>query len=120
MKNEKKKELIGKSAKIKIVKEGTKQILYTLRIIIFDPKKYFVGTDEAKEYWRKHDRISKARIKDEFGSIFATSTLVGRGKTKHFEFNKSTKKEADVIFIVPNKHKKEAFKKIQELEFYIK
>ena len=109
---------IGKAAKVKVVKPGTKQILYTLRIITFDPKKAFVGTDDAKELWRKQDRIPKAKMKDEFCSIFAASTVVGRGKNKHLEFNKTTKDAANAIFIVPIKYRKEAYKEIQNLELF--
>ena len=55
-------------------------------------------------------------MKDEFTSIFAQSTVVGRGRNKHMEFNKSVKTAADVIFIVPKKYHREALKAIQELE----
>ena len=107
---------IANGTKVQIYKQGTKQKLYQLRLIIFDPKKYFVSTDVAKEIWRKADKISKAKMKDEFTSIFATSTVVGRGKNKHMEFNKSVKTAANVIFIVPKKYHREALKAIQELE----
>lgn len=111
------KKKIGDAAKIYRTKEGTKQILFTFRFIIFDPKKHFIGTDEAKEAWRKADRISKAKMKDEFCSIYATSTTVGRGKNKHIEFNKSIKTAANVIFIVPKKYHRMALKDIEKLEF---
>ena len=110
------KKSIGKATKVQVYKQGTKQKLYQLRIIIFDPKKHFVGTDEAKEAWRVSDRISKAKMKDEFCSIFAQSTVVGRGRNKHIEFNKTTKTAADTIFIVPKKYHREALKAVQELE----
>jgi len=103
--------------KIYRTKEGTKQILFTFRFIIFDPKRHFIGTDEAKEICRKADRIPKAKMKDEFCSIYATSTTVGRGKNKHIEFNKSTKTAADTIFIVPKKYHRMALKDIEKLEF---
>ena len=96
---------------------GSKKILFTFRFIIFDPKKHFVGTDEAKDMIRKEIRISKQKIKDEFCSIYATSTVVGRGKNKHIEFNKSTKTAADTIFIVPVKYRRMATKDIEKLEF---
>lgn len=107
---------IGKATKIQIYKQGTKQKLYQLRLIIFNPEKHFVGTDEAKEVWRKADKIGKAKMKDEFCSIFAVTTIVGRGRRKHTEFNKSVKTAANTIFIVPKKYHKEAMKAIQELE----
>ena len=108
--------VIGKAEKIYRTKEGTKQILFTYRIIMFDPKKHFVSTDEAKEAWRKKDRISKKKMKEEFCSIYATSTVVGRGKNKHIEFNKSMKLGANVIFIVPTKYRTMANKDIVNLE----
>lgn len=112
------KKIMGKVFKVKVTKPGTKQVIFTLRIVTFDPKKHFVGTDEAKEFWRKEDRISKAKIKNEFCSIFAASTVVGRGKTKHLEFNKTTKDAANTIFIVPTKYRQKAYKEIQNLELF--
>ena len=118
----KKKELEGfkkaKSGKIPVYKAGTKQRIFTLRMVVFDPNKCFIGTDMAKEYWRVSDKIGKKKMADEFCSIFAASTLVGRGRNKHFEFNSVTKGAADVIFIVPIKHRREAYKAIQEMELY--
>ena len=98
-------------------KPGSKKILFTFRFIIFDPKKRFVGTDEAKEIVRKDTRISKKKIEEEYCSIYAVSTIVGRGKNKHIEFNKSTKTAADTIFIVPIKYRAMANKDIPNLEF---
>ena len=98
-------------------KPGSKRILFTFRFIIFDPDKHFVGTDEAKELIRKEIKVSKKKIKEEYCSIYATSTIVGRGKNKHIEFNKSTKKAADTIFIVPTKYHRMALKDIEKLEF---
>ena len=63
-------------------------------------------------------RIPKAKMKDEFCSIFGASTIVRRGKTKHLEFNKTTKDAANAIFIVPTKYRKEAYKEIQNLELF--
>lgn len=98
-------------------KPGSKKIIFTFRFIIFDPKKCFLGTDEAKDFWRRHMGISKKKMEEEFSSIYATSTVVGRGKNKHIEFNKSTKMAADVIFIVPTKYRYIAAKDIEKLEF---
>ena len=109
----------AKAAKIPVYKGETRQRLFTLRMIFFDPDKCFVGTDMAKEHWRISDRIAKKKMADEFCSIFASSMLVGKGKNKHFEFNKTTKTAADVIFIVPKKWRKEAYKEIQELELFV-
>ena len=110
------KKVVGSATKIFVYKEGTKKILYTLRIILFDPKKHFIGTDEAKEAWRKTDKIPTKKMKEEFCSIFAVSTKVGKGRNKHLEFNKTTKNAANVIFIVPTKYRRDAYKAIQDLE----
>ena len=119
----KKKELDGfkhaKATKIPIYKQGTKQRLYSLRTIIFDPDKCFVGTDIAKEHWRITDKVSKKKMSEEFCSIFAESVMVGKGRNKHLEFNKTTKTAVDTIFIVPNKYRREAYKVIQELELFV-
>ena len=113
-----KRNIIGKAITQQIKKPGTKQNWFTLRFIIFDPEKHFVSTDEAKELWRKESKISKQKMKDEFISVFATAEVVGRGKTKHLEFNKTTKNAANTIFIVPTKWRREAYKEIQNLEVY--
>ena len=107
-----------KAGAIKIVKDGTKKILYTLRFVRFNPKKKFVGTPEAKDLFRKEMHISKKRMTEEYDSIYATVIKLGRGKSKHVEFNVVPKSAADIIFIVPKKHKKEAYKSIQEIEVY--
>lgn len=107
--------LIGKIYRTE--KPGSKKILFTFRFIIFDPKKCFIGTDDAKDFFRKHMKISKKKMKEEFSSIYANSIVVGRGKNKHIEFNKSTKMAADVIFIVPTKYRYIAAKDIEKLEF---
>lgn len=109
---------IGEFGKIfRVEKPGSKKILFTFRFIMFDPRKRFVGTDEAKDLFRKQMRISKKKMKEEFCSIYATSTTVGRGKNKHIEFNKSTKTAVNVIFIVPTKYRYMATKDIEKLEF---
>lgn len=114
--------MIGKKkekfVKVSVLKRGTKKILFTIRGFIFDPKKHFISTDEAKDIIRKQMHVSKAKIEDEYISVFATSTVVGRGKNKHIEFNKSAKTGADTIFIVPKKYRVEAFRNIQDLELY--
>lgn len=96
--------------KIKVAKPK-----YTLRVIIFNPKNHFVSTNEAKEFWRKEDHISKQKMKDEFCSIFAVSKLVGHGAKMHchYGFVKTTKDAANTIIIVPTKYRKEAYKVIQ-------
>jgi len=117
----KKTEKIGATTKIKVYKEGTNKSLFSLRLIIFDPTKHFVSTDEAKDYWRKKDKMSTKKMKEEFISIFAAGVQVGRGKKKHWEFNKINKVAADdaiAIFIVPKKYRKEANKAIQEMELW--
>lgn len=98
-------------------KPGSKRILFTFRFIVFDPDKHFVGTDEAKELVRKEIKTSKKKMKEEYCSIFATSTIVGRGKNRHIEFNKSLKTAADTIFIVPIKYLRMALRDIEKLEF---
>lgn len=98
-------------------KPGSKKILFTFRFIIFDPDKHFVRTDEAKELIRKEIKVSKKKMKEEYCSIYATSMVVGRGRNKHIEFNKSTKTAEDTIFIVPIKYHRMALKDIEKLEF---
>lgn len=108
-------EVIGK---VSVVKDGTKKISYTLRFVRFNPNKHFVGTQEAKDIFRKMMHLSKKRMTEEYDSVYATVIKVGRGKSKHFEFNVTPKSAADIIFIVPKKHRREAYKHIQEMELY--
>ena len=87
-----------------------------MRFIIFDPKKHFVSTPEAKDLCRKEMRCSKKKMDEEYDSLFASWIKVGRGKNMHVEFNKSTKTGANVIFIVPKKHRREAWRVINTEE----
>lgn len=97
-------------------KPGSRKKLFTFRILRFDPKKHFISTDEAKDFWRGIIHTSKKKMKEEYCSIYANSIVVGRGKNKHIEFNKSTKTAADTIFIVPIKYRSMATKDIEKLE----
>ena len=112
-----KKNLVDYCTIYRTEKPGSKKILFSFRFIMFDPIKHFVSTDEAKEIIRKRIRISKKKMKEEFCSIYATYTVVGRGRNKHIEFNKTTKTAADVIFIVPVKYRSMANKDLVKLEF---
>lgn len=92
------------------------KIDYTLRYIVFDPTKFFVSTDVAKEVFRKKMHISKKLMAEQYDSIFASWIKIGRGKNCHVEFNKVPKTAANIIFIVPKAWKKHAFGVIKGLE----
>lgn len=102
--------------KVKVTRPGTNQAWFTMRMIAFNPDVRFVGTDEAKEYWRKKDRIGKQKMKEEYCSLFATVIEVGRGKKKHLEFNKVPKNAADCIIIVPTRWRSAAWGQLDTLE----
>ena len=91
------------------IKTSNNRPLFTMRFIIFDPKKHFVSTPEAKDLCRKEMHCSKKKMDEEYDSIFASWIKVGRGKNMHVEFNKSTKTGANVIFIIPKKYRKDAW-----------
>ena len=105
-----------KMSKIQVLKKDSKQHDYTIRFTIFDPKKKFISTPEAKDACRKQMRCSKKKMDEEYDSIYAVWIKVGRGKNTHIEFNKTTKDAANVIFIVPKKHRKDSYKIINNLE----
>ena len=98
------------------IKTGTNKSLFTMRFIIFDPKKHFVSTPEAKDLCRKDMHCSKKKMADEYDSLFGVWIKVGRGKNTHIEFNKTTKSAANVIFIVPKKYRREAWETIKFTE----
>lgn len=97
--------------KIYVRKENSRRIDYTVRFIKFDPRKLFIGTPTAKVIARKEMHCSKAKIANEYDSIYGQVIKVGRGKKAHWEFNISPKTAANVIFILP-KSKKTHFRKI--------
>ena len=101
---------------IPVLKNDSKQHYYTIRFTIFDPKKHFISTPEAKDAVRKAIHCSKKKMNEEYDSVYGVWTKVGRGKNAHIEFNKTTKAAANVIFIIPKKHRKESYKVIDALE----
>lgn len=100
--------------KIAVKKPGTNRSWYTMRFIIFDPKKHFIGSDEAKEILKKelNWHISKKQLKDEYSGMYAVAETIGKGKMKHIEFNTCAKTAANAVIIIPNKVKREARKEI--------
>ena len=100
---------MNKLDKVEISKAGHKKNLYTLYFVVFDPKKHFVGTDEIKDMVRKKRHASKAVMKAEYDTLFATWEKVGIGRNRHVEFNLSPKSAANTVFLFPKKHRKEAY-----------
>ena len=98
-----------KLCKFEISKPGYKKNLYTVYFIIFDPKKHFVGTDEIKDFLRKERHLSKAKVKDEYDTVFATWEKAGIGRRRHIEFSISPKQAANTIFVFPKKYRKDAY-----------
>ena len=48
------------SSKIKVMREGSKKAIdYTIRFFVFDPRKKFISTPEAKDLCRKEIHCSK-------------------------------------------------------------
>lgn len=97
-------------------KEESKKADYTIRYIVFNPKKFFVGTDIAKDVWRRIMHCSKKKMNEEYDSIYGVWMKIGRGKNTHVEFNRTTKTAANVIFIVPKAHKRHANTVLSSLE----
>ena len=105
------------SSKIKVLKEGSETAVnYTIRFFVFEPKKHFISTQEAKDLCRKEMHCSKKKMDDEYDSMYGIWLKIGRGKNSHIEFNKTTKNAANVIFIIPKKHRREAWKHIGRIE----
>ena len=104
---------MNKLDKIEIAKAGYKRNLYSLHFIIFDPKKHFVGTDEIKDLFRKQRHMSKAKVKEEYDTIFGTWEKIGWGKSRHIEFNLTPKSAANTVFLFPKKYRKEAYDAIK-------
>ena len=98
------------------IKGANGKALFTMRFIVFDPKKHFVSTPEAKDLCRKDMHCSKKKMTDKYDSLFAFWMKIGRGRGTHVEFNKSTKAAANVIFIVPKKHRVDAWQALKTVE----
>ena len=105
-----------KMNKIQVLKKDSKQHDYTIRFTVFDPKKHFVSTPEAKDACRKQLHYSKKKMDEEYDSVYAVWMKVGHGKKTHIEFNKTTKAAANAIFIVPKKNRRDSYKIIDNLE----
>lgn len=97
-------------------KDSLKAVDYTIRFFVFNPKKHFVSTPEAKDICRKDMHCSKKKMTEEYDSMYGVWTKVGRGKNTHIEFNKTTKDAANVIFIVPKKYRKRTGDIIKNME----
>ena len=105
------------SSKIKVMREGSKKAInYTIRFFVFDPRKKFISTPEAKDLCRKEMHCSKKKMDEEYDSFYGTWIKIGIGKRAHVEFNKTTKDAANVIFIFPKKHRRDLWKKINNIE----
>lgn len=103
--------------KIKVLKNGSeKAIDFTIRFFVFDPKKHFISTPEAKDLCRKQMHCSKKKMDEEYDAIYGVWVKVGRGKNKHIEFNRSTKMAANCIFIVPKKYRSRTWYVMKNLE----
>lgn len=89
---------------------NSKKIDYTMRFILFDPNKNFISTPEAKDLCRRDMHCSKKKMTDEYDSMYGLFSKVGRGKNTKIEFNKSTKNAANVVFVVPKKKRREAWR----------
>lgn len=115
--------IILTTGKLSIMKPGTRKPWYTMRFVAFDPEKHFMGSNEAKEIFKPDLHISNQKLKDDYVCIYATKNIVGRGKNRHLEFStcveRNAMKGADVIFMVPKKVKREAFKEIKVMKLPI-
>ena len=90
--------------KIYVFKEGTKQHKFTIRYVIFDPRKKAIHSDEAKALARKDMKISKVKMKDKYDVIYAKSSKAKR----KLIFTICPKPESDTIFIIPKRFRSEA------------
>ena len=90
---------------------------FTMHMIIFDPKKSAITSDEAKKIANTSMKISKARLKIEYDVIYAQAFKDTMGRKKVTMFKPCTKTFANCIFVVPSKWRKEAKKAISEYFF---
>lgn len=104
--------------KIQVCKEGKKQHDFTIRFFVFNPKKHFIGTEEAKDLVRKDMHCSRKKM-DEYDSLYGLWMKVGRGKNAHVEFDKTLKSAANVIFIIPKSKRKRCWDIIRNIEIPI-
>lgn len=105
------------SSKIKILAKGSmKKPAFSIRFFVFNPKKHFISTPEAKDLCRKEMHCSKKKMDEEYDTMFGVWTKVGRGNNAHIEFNKTTMTAANVIFVFPKKYRQGLWKRIENVE----
>ena len=92
------------------------QINFTIRYVVFNPKKLFVDSATAKDIIRKDIHMSKKKISEEYDAIYGCWIKVGRGKNTHVEFNRTSKVAANIIFIIPKKWMRKAWQVLQNME----
>lgn len=108
----KKNRIIG--GNIKIVEEGKKKSKYTIAYVIFDPKTRVVSADEAKKMEARRRKIGFAKMKEDFDAIYVKAYKDKMGRRNVTMYKVCKKAEANCIFVVPTKWKKEAKKVICE------
>lgn len=86
---------------------GTKKHKFTVRYVVFDPKKA-ISSDEAKKLANKSMHITKREMSEKYDVMYAKSSKLKR----KLIFTFCVKPEADTIFIIPKKYRKEARKVI--------
>lgn len=100
--------------KVRVFEEGKKKSKFTMHYVIFDPKKRAVTGDEAKKMANKVMKINKAKLKDEYDVIYAKAYKARMGRKNTTFYKLCVKMEANCIFVIPKKWRKEARKTISE------
>ena len=93
--------------KIYVFFEGTKKHKFTVRFIIFG--KQAITTDEAKKLANRSMHVTKRELAEKYDVIYGKAS---KSKRK-IAFTLCAKPEANTIFIIPKKHRREAKKVIE-------
>lgn len=94
-------------SKIQVFFEGTKKHKFTVRFIVFG--KQAITTDEAKKLANRSLHITKRELAEKYDVLYGKCLKKGR----KIAFALCVKPEADTIFIIPKKYRKEAKKVIE-------
>lgn len=98
-----------------IRKPETDKAWFTLRWVTFNPRKFTLNADDVKDIMRKKMKKSKEMLETEYDVIYARATKEGRGDNVRTDYSICVKPFSNTIFLIPNKHRKEARKAISEL-----
>lgn len=103
--------------RVHVMKKGTKKSLFTMHCVVFDPRKALTGDQVKRRANRGWMHISNKKLKENYDVIYALATKEKMGRKKVWVFKPVVKPDANTIFVIPKKYRKEARKAIMDYFF---